>query len=202
MLTLVHAPRSRSSRFLWILEEIAKPYEIQYVSIRRVDGSGALDPANPHPHGKVPVLKDGASMVFEQTAIALYLVDKFPDARLGPAIGDPARGAFLSMLAYYSGVLEPAFTSKFMKVVVPRGTAGWVDSDEAMTFVSGRIAAQPYIAGETFTAADVLYAGAFALFMDAPLLAEKKTKVLEDYVARCVSRPARARAAAKDQNPV
>jgi hypothetical protein len=49
---------------------------------------------------------------------------------------------------------------------------------------------------QTFTAADVLYAGAL------PLLGEKKTKALEDYVARCVSRPARARAAAKDQNPV
>src|SRR5271166_3830397 len=128
------------------------------------------DPLHDHPHGKVPFLKDGASMVFEQTAIALYLADKFPDARLGPAIGDPARGAFLTMLAYYSGVLEPAFTSKFMKLAVPRGTAGWVDSDEAMTFVNARIAAQPYIAGETFTAADVLYAGAFALFMDSPLL--------------------------------
>ena len=58
------------------------------------------------------------------------------------------RGAFLTALAYYSGVLEPAFTSKFMKVFVPRGTAGWVDSDEAMTFVNERIAAQPYIAGE------------------------------------------------------
>ena len=92
MLTLVHAPRSRSSRFLWLLEETGEPYDIQYVSIRRSDGSGALDPANPHPHGKVPVLKDGASTVFEQTAIALYLADKFPDARLGPAIGDPARG--------------------------------------------------------------------------------------------------------------
>ena len=59
MLTLVHAPRSRSSRFLWLLEEIGEPYDIQYVSIRRSDGSGALDPTNPHPHGKVPVLKDG-----------------------------------------------------------------------------------------------------------------------------------------------
>ena len=87
-------------------------------------------------------------MVFEQTAIALYLADKFPDARLGPAIGDSGRGAFLTALAYYSGVLEPAFTSKFMKVFVPRGTAGWVDFDEAMTFVNERIAAQPYIAGE------------------------------------------------------
>ena len=178
MLTLVHAPRSRSSRFLWLLEEIGEPYDIQYVSIRRVDGSGALDPTNPHPHGKVPFLKDGATMVFEQTAIALYLADKFPEARLGPAISDPARGTFLTTLAYYSGVLEPAFTSKFMKVSVRRGTAGWVDSDEAMTFVNARIAAQPYIAGETFTAADVLYAGAFALFMDSPLLGEKKTKAL------------------------
>jgi glutathione S-transferase len=89
-----------------------------------------------------------------------------------------------------------------MKSVVPRGTAGWVDSDEAMTFVNARIAAQPYIAGGTFTAADVLYAGTFALFMDSPLLGETKTKALADYVARCVSRPARERAAAKDQNPV
>jgi glutathione S-transferase len=199
MITLVHASRSRSSRFLWLLEEIGEPYDIQYVSIRRSDGSGALDPANPHPHGKVPVLKDGASTVFEQTAIALYLSDKFPGARLGPAIGDPARGMFLSMLAYYSGVLEPAFTSKFMKLSVPRGTAGWVDSDEAMTFINARLAAEPYIAGETFTAADVLYAGAFALFMNSPLLGDKKTKALEDYVARCLARPARARAAAKDQ---
>ena len=131
-------------------------------------------------------------MVFEQSAIALYLADKFPDARLGPAIGDPARGVFLSLLAYYSGVLEPAFTSKFMKVAVPRGTAGWVNSEEAMTFINARIAAEPYIAGETFAAADMLYAGTFAMFINSPLMGEKKTKALEDYVTRCVSRPARA----------
>ena len=52
---------------------------------------------------------------------------------------------------------------------MPRGAAGWVDSDEAMTFVNARIAAQPYIAGETFTAADVLNVGAFALFMRVAL---------------------------------
>jgi hypothetical protein len=26
---------------------------------------------------------------------------------------------------YYTSVLEPAFTSKFMNMEVPRGTAGW-----------------------------------------------------------------------------
>jgi glutathione S-transferase len=102
------------------------------------------------------------------------------------------------MLAYYAGVVEPAFVSKFRNFIVPRGTAGWVDADEAMDYINRRLAEQPYIAGENFTVADVLYAGAFALFMSSPLLGEKKTSQLEAYVARCVSRPARQRAMARD----
>ncbi len=58
MLKLIHAPMSRSSRILWLIEEmgIADKVDIQRVNIRRFDGSGARDPANPHPEGKVPVL--------------------------------------------------------------------------------------------------------------------------------------------------
>jgi glutathione S-transferase len=199
MITLVHAPRSRSSAFVWLLEEVGEPYEIKYATIRRSDGSGSLDAANPHPHGKVPVLIDGATVVFEQSAVALYVADKYPRANLGPRIGDSARGGFLTLLSYYSGVVEPSFTSKFLRVAVPRGSAGWVESDEVMDFINGRLASHPYIVGERFTAADVLYASAFALFMNSPLLEGKKTQQLQDYVARCVSRPARARASEKDQ---
>src|SRR6185437_14989104 len=101
MITLFHAPRSRSSRFIFLLEELGVPYEIKPVSIRRGDGSGALDAANPHPHGKVPVIRDGETTVFESAAVALYLTDKFPQAGIGPAINDPKRGAYLSWLAYY-----------------------------------------------------------------------------------------------------
>jgi glutathione S-transferase len=199
MITLMHAPRSRSSSFLWLLEAIGEPYRIQYVSIRRGDGSGTLDASSPHPHGKVPVLIYDTTVIFEQSAIALYVADRYPRADLGPRIDAPARGSFLTLLAYYSGVVEPAFTSKFLRVAVPRGTAGWVDSDEVMDFINARLAKQSYIVGEKFTAADVLYASAFALFMDSPLLEGKRTRQLQDYVARCVSRPARARAAGKDQ---
>jgi glutathione S-transferase len=200
MLTLVHSPHSRSSGILWMLEEFGQRYAIDYVTIRRGDGSGALDPKNPHPHGKVPVLRDDAQVIFEQSAIALYLADRFPEARLGPAANDPERGTFVTMLAYYSGVVEPAFVSKFLRVTVPRGTAGWVDSDEVMDFVNARLAAEPYMAGKTFTVADVLYAGAFALFMNSPLLATKKTAQLEQYVERCVSRPAYVHSKARDED--
>jgi glutathione S-transferase len=199
MITLVHAPRSRSSAFIWLLEEVGEPYGIRYATIRRRDGSGSLDASNPHPHGKVPVLIDGTAVIFEQSAIALYVADKYPQADLGPRIGDPGRGSFLTLLSYYSGVVEPSFTSKFLGVAVPRGSAGWVDSDEVMDYINGRLASHPYIVGEKFTAADILYASAFALFMNSPLLEGKRTQQLQDYVARCVSRPARARAGSKDQ---
>lgn len=198
MLKLIHSPRSRSSGILWMLEEFGQRYEVEYVTIRRGDGSGAIDPKNPHPHGKVPVLLDDAQVIFERSAIALYLADKFPDAQLGPSPNDPQRGTFVTMLAYYCGVIEPAFTSKFLNVSVPRGTAGWVDSDEAMDFINARLAADPYIAGKRFTVADVLYAGAFALFMNSPLLGTRKTTQLEQYVERCVSRPAYLRSQARD----
>ena len=196
MITLYHAPRSRSSRFIFLLEELGVPYEIAKVSIRRGDGSGALDSGNPHPHGKVPVIRDGETVVYESAAIALYLTDKFPAAGVGPVVGDSKRGAYLTWLAYYAGVMEPSWTSAFMKTEVPRGTAGWVKTDEVMELVNSTLGKSPYILGEKFSAADILIGTTFKLFMGSPLLA--KTDLLESYVKRVVERPAYARAAAKD----
>ncbi|HET8696297.1 MAG TPA: glutathione S-transferase family protein [Gammaproteobacteria bacterium] len=196
MLTLYHAPRSRSSRFIWLLEELGVPYDIERVSIRRGDGSGAVDPKDPHPHGKVPVIVHDDTAVFESSAIALYLTDAFPDRGIGPRVGDPQRGAYVTWLAYYAGVLEPAFLSKLMKIDVPRGTAGWVSTDEAMAYITGALASGPFLLGNRFSAADVLYGSTFALFLGNPLLPE--SEILRSYVTRCTARPAYAAAAAKD----
>jgi glutathione S-transferase len=196
MLTLYHAPRSRSSRMIWLLEELAVPYEIKTVSIRRGDGSGAADLANPHPHGKVPVLTHDGQTVFESPAIMLYLTDAFPKAGLGPLPGDAGRGAYLSLLAYYGDVMEPAFMSKFQNIAVPRGTAGWVVVEEAMDFINKTLAQGDYLLGEKFSALDVLYGSTFAMFAATPML--PKTPALEAYIARCTARPALARANARD----
>jgi glutathione S-transferase len=104
MLTLFHAPRSRSTRFIFLLEEAGVPYEIKVVNIRRSDGSGAVDPDNPHPLGKVPALVHDDVTVLESSAITLYLKDTFPAAGLGPQAADRTRGAYLSLLSYYGSV--------------------------------------------------------------------------------------------------
>jgi len=195
-ITLYHAPRSRSFNALWLLEEIGQPYEIKLVDIRRGDASGSLDAGNPHPHGKVPAIVHDGTLVHEQVAIAQYLADLFPQAGLAPPIGDARRGTYLTWLAYYSGVIEPAFLSKFMNTAVPRGTAGWVVVEEAMAHVNRTLERTAYIAGDTFSAADIPFAGAFKTFWNSPLL--EKTDALSAYVKRCTERPAHVRAAGKD----
>lgn len=196
MLTLFHAPKSRSSRMIWLLEELGQPYEIKTVGIQRGDGSGSADAANPHPLGKVPALRHDGVTLFESVAIAQYLTDAFPQNGIGPQVGDPKRAAYLVALAYYTGVLEPAFMSKFMNLTPPRGSAGWVVAEEAMEWVMAQLNAGPYFLGEKFSAADVIYGSTFALFIGNPLLPE--TPVLRAYIDRLAARPAYKRAAEKD----
>jgi glutathione S-transferase len=195
LITLFHRAKTRSTRFIFLLEELEAAYEIRPVATRTRDG-GAVDPANPHPHGKVPAISDDGVVVFESPAIALYLTDKFPKNRLGPLVGEGERGAYLSWLSYYTGVLEPAFLSKFKNFEVPQGTAGWVPVEEAMPAVLRQLAAGPYFLGERFSALDVLYGTTFAMFAQTALL--PKSPVIEAYVKRVVERPAFARAQGLD----
>jgi glutathione S-transferase len=196
VITLFHKPKTRSSRFIFLLEELEAPYEIKLVTIRQRENLGAADPANPHPHGKVPAIADDGAIVFESPAIALYLTDRFPDKHLGPMVGEPGRADYVSWLCYYASVLEPAFVSKFMKMEVPRGTAGWVAVDEAMPTLIKRLSQRPFMLGDEFSSVDVLYGTTFAMFAGSPLMSP--STVIEQYVQRVVSRPAFARAQAKE----
>lgn len=205
MLMLYHAPRSRSSRIIWLLEELGADYEVRTVSIRRrnpaAEGPDAStidtrDPANVHPHGKVPALVHDGAVIYESAAIALYLTDTFPEHGVGPRIGDPLRGPYLSWLAYSTGVMEPAFTGAFFGFKVANSTTGWAPVEEVMAHINGTLAKGPYLLGETFSGADVLIGSMFALFLGSPLV--PRTDLLAAYVERLVSRPAYQRALAKD----
>lgn len=196
MLTLYHAPQSRSSRIIWLLEELGANYALKITDIPRMDGSGAPDPANPHPDKKVPALVDDDVLITESIAIVQYLTDKFPGARLGPRLGDADRGPYLSWLAYYAGVMEP---------VVSLGFAGLADNAMMQRAFRDRSAmdrrilaaldAHAHILGEKFSGVDILVAS-LGSFMRTMLPAGA---VVDGYLERCQARPALARALAKDR---
>jgi len=195
VLTLHHAPRSRSSRIVWLLEELGADYVLKITDIPRMDGTGAPDPTNPHPDKKVPALVDDGVLITESIAIVQYLTDKFPAAGIGPNIGDAKRGPYLTWLGYYAGVIEPVVNLEF---------AGLGDSAVMQRTFRDRAAMNrrvlealdpgPYILGEQFSGADILIAsmGQFvrAMLPTGPLV--------DAYLERCNARPALARALAKD----
>ena len=199
MITLHHAPRSRSSRMIWLLEELGAPYKISLTPIKRGSGEGEPAPESYrriHPHLKVPAIEHNGETVFESSAIALYLTDAFPERGIGPRVGESGRGAYLSWLAYYGDVMEPAFIAKFMNWEFKPGTMGWAPAEDVMRYVTGTLAKDPYLLGERFSAADILMGSTFALFMGGPLLPH--TDLLANYVERLTSRPAYHRALTRD----
>lgn len=198
MLTLYHAPQSRSSRIVWLLEELGADCEIVYTDLRRADGSGAPDPANPHPDGKVPALVHDGALITESVAIALYLTDLFPAAGVSPAVGDPGRGAYLTWLAYYAGVIEPVMHFQLFGLGDHEGLArtyrGRAEVDRR---ILAALDSAPFIAGAGFTAADIFIAS-MGHFMRNML---PEGQIADDYLARCGARPALAAALAKDAPP-
>ena len=193
MITLYHSPQTRSSRFIWLLEELGEPYGIEYVTIRRGDGTGQPDPKNAHPEGKVPALVHDGRLIMESAAICLYLSDAFPEAGLGPQVGDPGRGDFLTWLFFYGGEVEPALIEKF---------TGRVDKDEreaksydqAVTRFERALERGPYILGEAFSAADVLFGS--VVQRGSGMLPQRPA--FDAYLERLSSRPAFKAAQLKD----
>jgi glutathione S-transferase len=179
---------TRSLSIEWLLEELQVPYATKLVTLRRADGSGARDPANPHPHGKVPALMDGGELVFESSAIALYLTDKYREHVMGPRVGEPTRGEYLSWLAYRSGVMEPALLARRFDIKHVHGAMGWAPADEVEQVINAHLSGRNYFLGDNFTALDILLGGGLHFMITAKMVQE--TPLLTTYTARITDRPA------------
>lgn len=194
---LFHAPQTRSTRILWLLEELGarRAVDVTTVSIARSDGSCAADPANPHPDGKVPALDTGAAVMTESAAIVCFLADYFPAAKLAPAPGTPLRAAYLNWLHYYGGVMEPVMT---VHVSAMEPDALFTGTFRGYPQLSDRLTAaledQEYILESGFSAADLLMAAPFIWF---PAMAPDSTPVRR-WIERCASRLAFRKASAED----
>lgn len=165
MIKLFNSPASTAMSAHAALEEIGCDYENRWVNIdiplsQRDPEFQALSP-----HGSVPVLvDDDGTVVFEGTAILIYLCDRFPEAGLGPAIGDPDRGDFLKWMTYMTNTLQIAMQIFFMPYRHTVSEAGHEDIsakgierlDESWRFIDAACASPgPYMLGDRFSACDL-----------------------------------------------
>jgi len=197
-LTLYHAAPSRSSIARWMLEELDQPYDIQLVDLKKGEHRQPAYLAV-NPMGKVPALRHGDAVITEAAAICCYLADAFPEARLSIPVGDPRRGEYLKWLFFGPSCVEPAVTERAFprSEPAPRSTLGFGDFETVMDVLArAAAAADPYLMGEQFTAADVVIGSQLRWGIMFRLIPERPE--FAAYVGRLEERPALKRATAED----
>jgi glutathione S-transferase len=193
---LFHTPRSRSSGALVLLEELGVRYELRILNMKAGENR---EPAYlaVNPMGKVPAILRGDVLVTEQIAIFIYLADLFPAAALAPKPDDPRRGPYLRWMAFYAGSFEPALVDRALKRDPgPQAMSPYGSFDAVMATLNARLRAGPFILGEQFSAADVLWGAALqwtTLFGVVP-----ETPEIKAYIERTATRPAAQRVRDKD----
>jgi len=192
-----HSPQSRSAGTLFLLEELGADYELRTLDLKKNEQRGS-DYLGVNPMGKVPAIVHNGALVTEQGAVYAYLADLYADAGITPAIGDPLRGPYLRWLFFYGSSYEPALIDRSMKrEPAPPSTSPYGDYDTMLKTLWDQLGDGPYLLGERFTAADVLWGTALRWTTMFKLVPE--TPAVKAYIERVTTRPAALRAAKKDE---
>ena len=195
-----HAPNSRSAGTRVLLEELGADYELHLLDLKKNEQRSAAFLAV-NPMGKVPAIVHDGVLVTEQGAVYTYLADLYADAGLAPAFDDPQRGAYLRWLFFYGSSFEPALIDKAMKrEPAPPATSPYGDYDTMLKTLFDQLERGPWLLGDRFTAADVLWGTALRWTTMFKLVPE--TPVVQAYIERVGSRPAAVRAAKADADLV
>ncbi|MEP1766010.1 MAG: glutathione S-transferase family protein [Sulfitobacter sp.] len=159
---LFYAPASASLGVRVILEEIGADYELLATSID-MDQPRPPDHLRLNPNGWVPVLLWEDQAMYECAAIAIFLSDRHPDAKLAPAADDPERGLFLQNLVYFSGTVQNAFQldyypDRFADTPDTQASAqrrGCRRLREVWKVIDDQIGRNKWVIGDRFSAADL-----------------------------------------------
>ena len=142
------------------LEETGLPYELIPVDTRKGEQHApAFRGVNPN--GKVPVIvvDDDDATVFDSNAILLYLAEK--TGKFLPARRASARGELLSWLMFVaSGVGPYSGQAVHFRHFAPEPKAYAVnryvfEAERHYGILDARLAAQPYMLGDTYTIVDM-----------------------------------------------
>lgn len=173
MIVVHHLEHSRSHRILWLLEELALPYEL--IEYKRDPQTMLAPPAlkRVHPLGKSPVITDNGQVIAESGAIVEYLLDRYGEGRFRPAHDSPDLLRYRYWLHYAEGSAMPLLVMKLVFNELPR-QAPWIarpvlnvvraavgaklldpQLEQHAAFWEDHLVQHAYMAGEQFTAADI-----------------------------------------------
>ncbi|MEZ4329093.1 MAG: glutathione S-transferase family protein [Polyangiales bacterium] len=194
-IVLYHHPFSRAANTVWMLEELGVPYTLEYVDM----GQGAQHADGFHQKnrmGKLPTLVDGDVTVTESAAIGLYLADRYSYGDLAPKIDAPERATYLRWILFAPSVIEPGCYAEMSKWDYKPGSAGWGTYENMLATVETAIGEGPWLLGERFTMADVVFGGTVRYMLRFGMIEKRPSFVA--YAERLDARPASIAAAAKN----
>jgi len=202
MVTVFHAPRSRSLRVVWLAEEMGLDIQLETVAFGAPPSPAFLEC---NPAGTLPAMRDGEVVLTESVAILQYLVERYGPTPLTVAPDEPARPDYLQFLLLGEGGLagplngvigtlfrapegqRDNFTTRFL-------VEGYL---RRMKLVERQLEAHRYMAADRFTAADISVGYAIGLGLQLLNLGPELGAPVLDYYQRLIERPAFQRAAAR-----
>ena len=189
----------RGFRVVWLLEEMGIPYRLRPVDLLAgVEKDAEFLAVNPA--GFIPAIQDGNVTMVESIAIMEYLIARYGPTPLAPEPRDPtfpANQQFLHLgeaglaASIYFVVGARNFAPEDQRQNWSAGQAQGV-FDSRLGLVTRQLARSPYLAGETFTAADISVTYALQLAQRAGGVTLGETE--RAYVARTSGREAYKRA--------
>lgn len=195
MLKLHFAPNSRAGRIVWLLEELGLPYELNKMAFHPKDLKSE-EHRKRHPLGRVPVLDDGDVRIWESGAIVEYILARYGDKGLKPAVEAKEFPEYLQWFHYCEGmVMPPINTIMVHTVLLPperrnEETLGQAQRllARAVAPVDAALEGRDYLIGN-FSAADVMLG--HAIYMANRLgQVSDELRNTKRYIQNLESRPA------------
>ncbi len=162
-------PQSRGQIVRWMLEEVGQPYDTEiltYDGTLKGDAYRAINPMQ-----KIPAIVHNGKVVTEVAAICLYLADAFPDAGLSPPPAE--RADYYRWTFFASGPVEAAFSNKAVgwePEPDKQRMFGYGSYDRAMDTLETAVTGKRFIAGDKFSAADVVVGSTIGFMLMFKLL--------------------------------
>jgi len=195
MLTLHFAPNSRAGRIVWLLEELALPYELNRMDFHPKDLKSDEHRAR-HPLGRVPVLDDDDIRIWESGAIVQYIIERHKNGGLKPGIDSDNYPAYLQWFHYCEGmVMPPVNTIVVQTILLPpdrRDETALAQAQKLLTRalapVDEALAGKDYLIGD-FSGADIMLGHACFMSNRLGCVTDEMTN-LKSYVERIAARSA------------